>query len=232
VLVGCRRCAGKIRISVCDTGLGIAKSKRRAIFLEFHRLAQGASVARGLGLGLSIVERIARVLDHPIDLISTVGKGSQFFVDVPSGPTLAATSPQPLALQHDNQGALSGMWVLCIDNEPKILDGMETLLAGWGCHVIKAPSIAAATAQLRIGPMPVGMLVDYHLDSENGIEAIRAVRDLYGPMPAILITADRSPEVRREARAADVAVLHKPVKPAALRALLGQWRAQRIAAAE
>jgi Na+/proline symporter/signal transduction histidine kinase len=231
VLIGCRRRRGKVRICVCDTGLGIDRSKRRAIFLEFHRLSEGASIARGLGLGLSIVERIARVLGHPVDLISTVGKGSQFFVDVPAGPAIAAAA-QPSASPRADHGALADLTVLCIDNEPKILDGMETLLAGWGCRVIKAGNLAEATAQLANVPAPAGMLVDYHLGSETGIDAIAALRERHGPIPAILITADRGLDVRNQARAAEVVILNKPIKPAALRALLGQWRTQRIAAAE
>jgi CheY-like chemotaxis protein len=89
-----------------------------------------------------------------------------------------------------------------------------------------------AYAAIAQGPVPAGLVVDYHLDDGNGIEAIRALRARYGDLPAILITADRTPEVRREAEAVDIQVLYKPVKPASLRALLSQWRVQRIAAAE
>ena len=83
VLVGCRRRGGKLRIDVYDTGIGIPHAKRRAVFKEFHRLDQGARVARGVGLGLSIVERIARVLDCEVALKSVVGRGSRFSVEVP-----------------------------------------------------------------------------------------------------------------------------------------------------
>jgi CheY-like chemotaxis protein len=126
------------------------------------------------------------------------------------------------------------MLVLCVDNEPKILDGMETLLGGWGCRVLKAADIKAALAAVAEAKVtPGGLLVDYHLDSGNGIEAIGALRWRFGQeLPAILITADRSPHVRDEARARDIQVLHKPLKPAALRALIAQWRVQRMAAAE
>jgi CheY-like chemotaxis protein len=109
---------------------------------------------------------------------------------------------------------------------------METLLRGWGCRVIKAPDLATALAQLAEGaPAPNGLLVDYHLDEGNGIEAIVSLRRHYGTeLPAILITADRSPGVREDARAEHIQLLHKPIKPAALRALLAQWRALRVAA--
>ena len=129
---------------------------------------------------------------------------------------------------------LADMLVLCIDNEPKILDGMETLLGGWGCRVLKAPDLKSALATVSDAKaVPSGLLVDYHLDSGNGIDAIAALRWRFGAeLPAILITADRSPQVREEARARDVQVLNKPLKPAALRALIAQWRVQRMAAAE
>jgi Na+/proline symporter/signal transduction histidine kinase len=233
VLVGCRRVRRRLRIEVYDTGLGIPPSKRRAVFKEFQRLDQGARVARGLGLGLSIVERIARVLDHKVDMQSALGRGSHFWVDVPiasSGARVVSLSAPKTA----DSGTLSGMTVLCIDNEPKILEGMQILLSGWGCRVLIAPDVETALSQVQNAGGPLnGLLVDYHLDHGNGIEAIATVRAQAGAdLPAILITADRSPRVRQEARASGVVLLNKPVKPAALRALLAQWSAQRIAAAE
>jgi CheY-like chemotaxis protein len=123
------------------------------------------------------------------------------------------------------------MAVLCIDNDPSILDGMATLLAGWGCRTFKAADLQSArlivgAAQTRLD----GLLIDYHLDQGNGLDAIVALRAQWGELPAILITADRSPRVRAAARAKQVHVLNKPLKPAALRALLTQWRVRRIAA--
>jgi Na+/proline symporter/CheY-like chemotaxis protein len=233
VLIGCRQRGGRLRIDVYDTGLGIPQSKKRAVFKEFHRLDNGAKVARGLGLGLSIVERIARVLDHGVDLQSRPGQGSRFSVDVPLAPALPGEARTPVSPRLD-VSQLAGMLVLCVDNEPKILDGMETLLGGWGCRVLKAPDLTSALATLgEAKVVPGGLLVDYHLDSGNGIEAIGALRWRLGAeLPAILITADRSPHVREEARTRGIQVLHKPLKPAALRALIAQWRVQRMAAAE
>jgi CheY-like chemotaxis protein/two-component sensor histidine kinase len=231
VLIGCRRHRGRVQVEVLDTGVGIPKSKQREIFREFHRLDQGARVARGLGLGLSIVERIARMLDHHIDVQSKAGRGSRFSVELPMAPMLA---PVPMRRPSDKVefSSLAGLPILCIDNEPQILDGMEVLLGGWGCHVIPAADLATATALIEKGEKPAGLLVDYHLNGESGIDVIAALRQRYGDLPAILITADRSHAVRDMARSAQVHVLHKPIKPAALRALMGQWRVQRIAAAE
>jgi Na+/proline symporter/signal transduction histidine kinase/CheY-like chemotaxis protein len=233
VLVGCRRSGSCLRVDIYDTGIGIPQSKRRAVFKEFHRLDQGARVARGVGLGLSIVERIGRVLDHEVDMDSTVGRGSRFSVKVPLAPaSTRAEAPRVLALADTSP--LSGTVVLCIDNEPAILDGMETLLGGWGCRVLKAQDLASALQAIdEARALPNGLLVDYHLDGGNGIAAIAELRQRFGyRFPAIVITADRSPRVREEARAADAYVLNKPLKPASLRALITQWRVQRIAAAE
>jgi CheY-like chemotaxis protein len=111
---------------------------------------------------------------------------------------------------------------------------MEALLGGWGCRVLKAADLNAAIATVAEAQVPPnGLLVDYHLDQGNGIAAIADIRRRFGAdMPAILITADRSPAVREEAREHGIQVLNKPLKPAALRALLAQWRVQRVAAAE
>ncbi len=234
VLIGCRRHRAKLRVCVYDTGLGVPSGKKQAIFKEFHRLDEGAKVARGLGLGLSIVERIARVLGHKIAVTSAVGRGSQFSVEVPLAPALPISQQQPRTARDADRVQLSDIAVLCIDNDLAILDGMDTLLGGWGCRVLKARDLASATAAiLEAKVSPDGLLVDYHLDEGNGIEAIKELRRRFGAdLTAILITADRSPLVREEARAIGVQVLNKPVKPAALRALLTQWRVLRATAAE
>ena len=232
VLIGCRRNEGELRIDVYDTGVGIPESKQRDIFIEFHRLEQGARIARGLGLGLSIVERVARVLGCAVDVDQTRGGGSHFAV------TVARSSAVPVELPardnaHIDPSQLAGTTVVCIDNEPSVLDGMELLLRGWGCEVIKAPDLdIALTAIAENATPPNGLLVDYHLDHGTGIEAILAIRQRLGNLPAILITADRTPAVREQARAEDIQLLNKPIKPAALRALLAQWRMMRVAAAE
>jgi len=230
VVVGCRRRGSRLRIDVYDTGIGIPHAKRRAVFKEFHRLDQGARVARGVGLGLSIVERIARVLDCEVALKSTFGRGSRFSVEVPRAAAIA--EPTQHAAVKTPAGSLAGTVVLCIDNERAILDGTQTLLGGWGCRVLKAVDLAEALAAIEgSGTEPDGLLVDYHLDGGNGIGAIGELRRRYGrDFAAILVTADRSLLVREEARAAGVHVLNKPVKPAALRALITQWRVQRVAA--
>ena len=233
VLIGCRRRRGRLRIDVWDTGIGIPPSKKREIFKEFHRLDEGARAARGLGLGLSIVERIARMLDHKIDLSSTVGGGSRFSVEVPLARALAASAEPPPAGKPDSR-QLAGTVVLCLDNDLPILDGMRTLLEGWGCQVLQAPGLAEAVATAMETKISLDcLLVDYRLDDGNGLDAIRELRRRFGAdLPAILITADRSLRLRQDAQAEDIQFLNKPLKPAALRALLAQYRIRRIAAAE
>src|SRR5438067_378730 len=233
VLVGCRRHGQSLQIRVFDTGVGIPVIKRREIFKEFHRLEQGARIARGLGLGLSIVERLARVLNHGIALDSTSGGGSVFSVTVPTAKAVNYTAAVTTATSL-SRTPMSGSLVVCIENDPAILDGMRTLLAAWDAEVIAVTDPDAAIEAIgAAGRAVTGLLVDYHLDRGNGIAAIRDIRRRFGEnIPAILITADRSPHVRAAAREENVTVLNKPVKPASLRALLGQWRSQQMVAAE
>jgi Na+/proline symporter/signal transduction histidine kinase len=233
VLVGCRRHGQSLKIGVYDTGVGIPILKRGEIFKEFHRLEQGARIARGLGLGLSIVERLARVLNHGIAIDANPGGGSVFSVTVPTAKainhTAAVTSATPLS-----RTPMSGALIVCIENDAAILDGMRTLLTAWDAEVIAASDPDAAIEAIEEkGGRVTGLLVDYHLDRGNGVAAIRDIRRRFGDnIPAILITADRSPHVRAAAREETIAVLNKPVKPASLRALIGQWRTQQMVAAE
>jgi len=229
VLVGARRRGPHVSVEVLDTGLGIPQGKQKTVFREFQRLDQGARVARGLGLGLSIVQRIARTLDHRLSLDSSPGRGTRFAVLVPRASPLPemTTSATPRAVPA---GQLAGMRLLVIDNEPAILDGMKRLLEGWGCRVTTAAGLDEALANLKRGEPDV-VIADYHLDNGNGLTAISTLRERSrGRLPAILLTADRSPNVREAAAALDVHLLNKPLKPGALRALLAQWRATRLAA--
>ena len=236
VLVGCRRRGKSLEISVFDTGVGIPKTKHGVIFNEFLRLEQGARIARGLGLGLSIVKRLAGVLHHDIKLGSNRSGGSVFSVTTPIAKainyTAIVTSATPL-----HKTPMIGTNIVCIENDAAILDGMRTLLGGWGASVIAVADPESAITAIRQlqadGKKVTGLLVDYHLDRGNGIAAIREIRTIFGRgIPAILITADRSPHLRDTAKQEKVAVLNKPLKPASLRALLGQWRAQQMVAAE
>ncbi|CAN7195289.1 PAS domain-containing hybrid sensor histidine kinase/response regulator [Rhizobium sp. LjRoot30] len=234
VLVGARRQGNQVVIQVLDSGIGIPSSKFRTIFKEFARLDEGARTAAGLGLGLSIVDRISRVLNHPVNLHSIPGRGTDFRVRMPLDLSVPAAAPASALPAGDTASqTLKGFRVLCIDNEPKILEGMQLLISGWGCEVKTAASLAEANERLTGDSMPDLIVADYHLDSGDGIAAIRALRIFFkADIPALLLTADRSVEVRAEAERHTIAVQHKPVKPAALRAYLTQVSGLKRAAAE
>ncbi|MDD3446033.1 MAG: PAS-domain containing protein, partial [Zavarzinia sp.] len=221
VLFGARRGRHWLRLHVHDTGVGIPADRLEEIFEEFKRLDQPEGTENGFGLGLSIVRRISRLLDHRILVRSEPGRGSCFAVELP----LALPSeverivvPAPAAVPV----ARMGTRVLVIDNEPAILDGMRALLEGWACEVTVARGLGDAMKQAD-GVAPDIVLADFHLDrGQTGIEAIDALRHrLGGPVPAALLTADRSIELKRSVSAMErCALLYKPVKPAKLRALM------------
>jgi CheY-like chemotaxis protein len=215
---------------VIDTGPGIPRDKQALAFKEFQRFATGPGAEHGLGLGLSIVERISRILDHPVDLRSEPDRGTAFTVQVPRSRAPTAAAPPP-AVQPTLGPAPAA--VLCIDNQTSILDGMRALLVTWSCSVRTATGFADLERLLESDPRPPDLVIaDYHLDGgADGIACIAAVRRRFGAdLPAILITADQSEELRTRARAQGLPVLHKPIKPAALRALMQRVLAARQAA--
>ncbi|MDD1496985.1 PAS domain-containing hybrid sensor histidine kinase/response regulator [Agrobacterium sp. CNPSo 3708] len=234
VLVGARRRGGDVVIQVMDSGMGIPASKFRTIFKEFTRLDGGMKAAAGLGLGLSIVDRLSRVLHHPVQLSSVVGRGTSFQVQLPREAQSTKRGKEAgVATASPQQTQLSGFHILCIDNEPKILEGMSVLLSGWGCEVSQAASEEDLDAVLGKVGIPDLVVADYHLAEGTGIDLILHLRErLKAQIPALLITADRTPEVRAEAEKHGIGVQHKPVRPAALRAYVTQVFNTRRAAAE
>jgi signal transduction histidine kinase/CheY-like chemotaxis protein len=225
VLLGCRRAGEDLRIEVKDNGPGIAVDKQEIIFEEFVRLQaedDAPREERGLGLGLAIVERIARMLDLTVELASAPGQGSTFSVTVPRVAAVVAAPVVPPAPQP-TPSIEAESFVLCIDNEVQVLEAMATLLGGWGCRVATAASHAEALDEVaRAGRLPDLVLADLHLDAgPDGLDVVDALRRTWSrAVPAALVTADRDPTLRLRARARQVELLHKPVKPASLRALL------------
>jgi signal transduction histidine kinase/ActR/RegA family two-component response regulator len=225
VLVGCRKRGDQLRIEVWDSGIGIAADQHDKIFGEFYRLGEPDRDRRaGLGLGLAIVDRLCRLLDHPIEVKSTVGKGSVFAVSVPIAPAdkraiEASIVPrsQP-SLSHDKL-------VLVIDDDPLVLEGMGGIFRKWGCRVVTADSdskaLKAATGQ---GDVPDLIISDYHLaNGRTGIATIEWLRgELSAPIPAFLISGDTDPATLHEAKTKGFHLLHKPVNPIALRAMFNQ----------
>jgi signal transduction histidine kinase/ActR/RegA family two-component response regulator len=225
VLIGCRKRGDQLRIEVWDSGIGIAADQHDKIFGEFYRLGEPDRDRRaGLGLGLAIVDRLCRMLGHPIEVKSTLGKGSVFAVTVPLAPANkraieASIVPraQP-SLSHDKL-------VLVIDDDPLVLEGMGGIFRKWGCRVVTADSdskaLEAATGQ---GDVPDLIISDYHLaNGRTGIEIIEWLRgELSAPIPAFLISGDTDPATLHEAKDKGFHLLHKPVNPMALRAMFNQ----------
>jgi len=221
VTIDARVKRNKVIVEVRDTGIGIQRKDQEAIFQEFYRLEQGKQAAPGLGLGLSIVKRLASTLNHEVDVETQPGKGSTFKVTLPLAVP-EKTSIEPSADSSNIKSDVSNLVVICVDNDDSILDGMNTLMSRWGCQVHPFSGQADLLAQIST-LNPDIILADYHLDLENGLEVIAAVRNVTNrDLPASLITADRSAAVRNSAGALDITVLNKPLKPAALRALLTQ----------
>jgi len=224
VLLGCRVRGDQLRLSVWDTGVGIVDSEVKAIFQEFHRLDYARRLdEKGLGLGLAICDRIARMLDHEIDVSSKPGHGSCFSVIVPlADHTAIRPAESPAAVQVE-ASRLKDLVVLCVDNEPDILEAMNLLLDRWGCPVVMlAETQAQAAQQVVMHGTPDFVLVDYHLsDQSHGLQVMEHLDNLLGTkLPAIVITADRSSELEETVKAKGYGLLLKPIRPAALRALM------------
>jgi signal transduction histidine kinase len=231
MVVGCRRRGDRVGIEVWDSGPGIPADQRHNVFAEFYRLGEPDRDPRaGLGLGLAIVDRLSRLLDHPISLTSTLGRGSCFAVAV---PLVAAPREigKPPAVAHTPID-LSKL-VLVIDDDPLVLEGMGGLFQSWGCRVVTAGSDEAALAGLAERDDPPDLIVsDYHLPGgKTGIEVIESLRRAHcAEIPAFLVSGDTNPEPLREARANGYYLLHKPVDPMALRAMVSQVLRKRQAA--
>jgi signal transduction histidine kinase len=214
VLIGARRNGERVQILVSDTGRGIAEADRQAVFGEFVRLPGAPVDEPGAGLGLAIVQKLSDLLRHPLSLASRVGRGTTFRVAVPR----AAARPEPEIMSDDRRLPLAGLRVLCVDNEPAILDALTALLDRWGAQAVTARSVAEARA--ADGPFDAA-LVDLHLgdDEPDGLAAVDALR-ARGVRRIALVTADTRDGLKEKAAAAGAVLLPKPVKPAALKAFL------------
>lgn len=226
VLLGCRKHKNMLRIEVWDTGVGIAEDKIKEIFEEFRRIDNPKhSQVQGLGLGLAITERIAKMLNHKLRVRSWPTKGTVFSIEIPLGDKDKAVRPKPEKRGWIKSKGLNGIRVLVIDNEPKILEGMSALLNGWGCECVTA--ISSAEAVEAVGEkdfQPEIILADYHLsETLTGIMALDDLKPLLeAEVPAIVITADRTDEVKEEIKDHGAQLLTKPIRPAALRAMINK----------
>ncbi|HXF86760.1 MAG TPA: GAF domain-containing protein [Xanthobacteraceae bacterium] len=226
VVVGCRRRGSELRIDVCDTGPGIPEDQQQNVFSEFFQLAPAEQIhrsSRGLGLGLAIVDRLSEILDHRIELRSRPGHGSRFSVTVPltsmrdagEAPGIAAAVADPAR----------GKLIVVIDDDPLVLEGMGGILRSWGCRVISGDTPEAALAKIGEDKRPPDLIIsDYRLSNgKTGIEATAHLRKALGAeIPAFLISGDTAPERLRDASENGFQLLHKPVPPIRLRAMLQQ----------
>jgi signal transduction histidine kinase/CheY-like chemotaxis protein len=234
VILGARRSGGSVRIEVWDSGRGIPKDKHREIFQEFRQLDNPERDRRkGLGLGLAIVERLVKLLDHTLELRSQLGKGSVFTVTVSRGRReefVPGEADGQIVVDRDVANSL----ILVIDDEPDVRDSMVALLAKWRCEVVVAGSCAQMLEKLiSVQRMPDLIVSDYRLGAqESGIEVIARLREEFNSqVPALLITGDTGIEQLREAEESGLHVLHKPLNPSRLRALIATLRRERTRAA-
>lgn len=222
ILIGCRPRGSFVEIMVVDTGPGIKEAEQSEIFKEFVRGKAGAE--KGLGLGLAITKRIADLLETPIRLRSREGVGSAFSILVPVGDQCDASAP---AASHMGGGDLSGLTVLCVDNDAAILDSERHLLERWGCTVLQARSVDEALNRIQgAHPLPDIMLLDYHLDDgETGMDVWSALSAALDRLPpALFVTADDQVKER-----IDLPVLRKPIIPADLYRALSRLTARQAA---
>ncbi|MBU0622494.1 MAG: hybrid sensor histidine kinase/response regulator [Gammaproteobacteria bacterium] len=220
VLVGCRHRNGRLAIEVHDTGIGIPEDQLARIFDEFYQVNNPErDRQQGLGLGLSIVERAARLLGHPVALTSKPGKGSTFSVTVPLAKA-AIIEERIDQVRAEDTPELADRLIAVIENEGSIRAGMQSLIQSWGCRVVVADSATTMIKQLETMDETVELIIsDFGLKgSMNGVDAIAAIRQRWGDrLPALLFTGNISKETYTLARDSRLPILYKPAKAEALR---------------
>ncbi|MBX3680501.1 MAG: response regulator [Rhodocyclaceae bacterium] len=221
VMLACRRSGDHLRIEVRDSGMGIPRDAQEIIFQEFVQLDNPERARhKGLGLGLAIVRRLTELLGHPLSLRSAHGRGSMFTVELPR------SEPQEERATEESPripGSLAGLTIAAVDDDQLALSSLNSLLSSWGCNVVAAESLERLQMDLALDSVtPRALVSDFRLrGSYNGIEVIHAMRRRFGEdLPAILITGDTGAATLQLAQAHKIALLHKPVRPAKLRALL------------
>ena len=226
VLIGCRLRENKVSIEILDTGIGIAREDQPSVFKEFKRLPEGVNTASGLGLGLSIVERISTRLGCQVEIESIPARGTRIQVIMERTADIAANFVKPADLKVVVNNLIPNIKVLCVDNDPIVLKGLSSLLLQWKCLVFTAASSTTAVQLIKDKNLaPDIILMDYHLNDETGLEAIRQIRLVVGEnVPAVLVTAERSRSLKQQAKQLNLTYITKPVKPAALRSVLASVR--------
>jgi histidine kinase len=227
VLIGCRRHGDQLRIEVHDQGPGIPESLQSEIFEEFRRLDDGVDQERGAGLGLAIVERIGRLLGHPIRLRSTLGRGSVFSVSLPLGEAAdVVIAPVPAVapvVDSADDSPLRHCRVWSIDDDPRVCAATRALLERWGCVVELADGPHAALEIASAFNVPKLLLLDVRMGQWHGPDLYEHLCGLWHARPpVILVTAERDDALKAYAAENGWGFLSKPVRPPALRALMTQ----------
>jgi len=227
VLIACRPDgAGRgVRIEVWDSGIGIAPEHQQDVFKEFYQVNVGSALrerAFGLGLGLNIVQRTARLLGGRVSLRSAVGRGTRFSVVLPHRILAPSEPTLPTARIAGSVTDLVGVSVLMIEDDNAARLAVCELLQSWKCVVVAAGSADAARDLVRDGLVPDVIVSDYQLGAgDDGLQAIASLRALVGhDVPACLMSGSTAPALQAAAKNAGLTLLHKPVRPAKLRSLL------------
>lgn len=221
ILVACRKRGHSMLIQVWDTGAGIPEHAQESVFQEFVQLDNPERDRnKGLGLGLAIVARMASLLGTQIRLRSRVDHGSVFSVEVPLGSADQIEQAEPLA---PTRFSMEGLLGVLVDDDDRVLNAMQELFNTWNLDLLAARSAKDAIAQLQqLGRTPDFLISDYRLpDNTDGIHVARQFREQYGnTLPALILTGDTAPDTLQRITQAGFLILHKPVKPARLRAML------------
>ena len=227
VLLASRRRGDNVRVEVWDTGMGIAPEHIHDVFGEYVQLGNPErNRTKGLGLGLAICDRLAQLLELPIGVRSTPGRGSVFWIEVPLGIAHMEAATEPA---HAASGTHLAGTIVVIEDDTLAAASMIDLLGGWGCRAIGAASAVEALHRCdEAGAIPDMAICDYRLlGGEDGISAGLALRRRYGPMPVLLVSASADDRLIAGAARRNFSLLTKPVRPGKLRAVVQQMLARR-----
>lgn len=219
ILLGCRRRHGVVSVEIWDTGVGIPNDELKAIFEEYHQLDNAARErSRGLGLGLSIVHRLAKLLDHHIQVRSRLSKGSMFAIEIvvpvdgsSPDPGISQLGPTPQTTEPINRNGV----ILVVEDDPDVRELVELLLRGEGHQVMSVPDGHAALMLVTAGRInPELVLADYNLPKGmHGLQVAAKLREaLRRQVPVIILTGDISTTTMRDIEALHCVQLYKPVK--------------------
>ncbi|MCV2888745.1 PAS-domain containing protein [Ruegeria aquimaris] len=222
ILVGVRHRAHSVRLEIWDTGPGIAPEQRDIIFREFQRLDSAASAAEGMGLGLAIVERACALLGHPLDLVSTVDRGSGFLVELATSHAPDFSGLVSNRNGRGNETGLGGLIVLLIENDGELRNAMTVAMEAWDVCVLPVADGDQAMDLIGTeGILPDAIIADWQLDNGAlGTDVLARIEEQIGPVPSCVITASRTPVIIETCARHDWLLFHKPVAVEALRSFL------------